>query len=550
MNLAARSTARIALGWLLSVLAIGWPVPSAALGEGAFSTFAELEAAGAVIGEIRISAQDIFDTSDPKEDHALFRAANRLHVQTRPEVIRRALLFAPGEKVSVRKIEETERLLRTNRYLYDVQFHPVPVSDGVVDIEVVTRDTWSLEIGASASRSGGANSSSLALKEYNLLGTGIAVSIGRTRNVDRSGTEFAFANERAFGGWTRLGYNHATNSDGRRDELIVAQPFYALDTRWAAGLKASRDDRLESVYQAGVLESQYRHLERQGELVGGWSDGLVDGWVRRRSVGLMLQEDRYAFEPDVTSPGALPPDQKLVAPFLRYELIEDRFERDFNRNLIGRPEFFALGLSAGVQLGWSMPVLGASRRAAIYSASLSRGFEPFGNDRLIVAARATGQYEEDRIRRGSLGLQTQYYLPQGPRRLFYAAAAFETLQRPDLGSELLLGGDSGLRGYPLRYQSGHHRALLTVEQRFYTELFVWQLFRVGGAAFVDVGRAWGGPDPNTLNPGWLSDAGIGLRIVSARAAFANVLHIDLAFPLNATSDIKKVQLNFKTKASF
>jgi hypothetical protein len=550
MTCAAHSTARIALGWLLSLFAIAWPLTSAALGEGAFSTFAELEAAGAVIGEIRISAQDIFDTSDPKEDYALFRAANRLHVQTRPDVIRRALLFAPGEKLSMRKIEETERLLRTNRYLYDVQFRPVPVSDGVVDIEVVTRDTWSLEIGASASRSGGANSSSIALKEYNLLGTGISMSVGRTKNVDRSGTEFTFANERAFGGWTKLGYSHATNSDGKRDELIVAQPFYALDTRWAAGFKASRDDRLESVYQAGVLESQYRHRERQAELVGGWSDGLVDGWVRRRSVGLMLQEDRYAFEPGVSAPGALPPDQKLVAPFLRYELIEDRFERDFNRNLIGRPEFFALGLSAGFQLGWSMPALGASRRAAIYAASLSRGFEPFGDDRLIVAARAAGQYEEDHIRRGSLGVQTQYYLPQSPRRLFYAAVAFDTLQRPDVGSALLLGGDNGLRGYPLRYQSGYHRALFTVEQRFYTDLFIWQLFRVGGAAFVDVGRAWGGPDPNTLNPGWLGDAGVGLRIVSARAAFANVLHIDLAFPLNATSDIKKVQLNFKTRASF
>ena len=64
-------------------------------------------------------------------------------------------------------------LLRSNRYLYDVQFRPLAVHDGVVDIEVVTRDTWSLDPGFSAGRSGGANSSGLKLREYNVFGTGV-----------------------------------------------------------------------------------------------------------------------------------------------------------------------------------------------------------------------------------------------------------------------------------------------------------------------------------------------------------------------------------------
>ena len=541
---------RITLGWMLSCLLLAWTAPARALSEAAFAGLAEYEAAGAVIGEIRISAQDIFDTSDPKEDYAIFRAANRLHVQTRPSVIRRALLFASGEPVSVRKFEETERLLRANRYLYDVQFRPVPVSDGVVDIEVLTRDNWTLDLGLSLSRTGGATSSGFALREYNLLGTGTLLALGRKKTVDRTSTEFEVANPNLFRNWTRIAFSHASNSDGTRSEAAVVRPFYALDTPWTAGAQGLRDNRLESVYQSGVLESRYRHWERWAEVFGGRSTGRVDGWVYRGSLGLMLQEDRYAIEPGVAPPDALPPDQKLVAPFVRVELVEDRFERDFNRNLIGRPEYFALGLAASAQIGWSMPALGASRRAAVYAASIGRGFDLFDGDRLIVAARATGQYEEDKIRRGRLGVQAQYYMPQSPRRLFYAGAAIDTLQRPEIGSELLLGGDNGLRGYPLRYQSGHRRALFTVEQRFYTDLFVWQLFRIGGAAFVDVGRAWGGPDPNTLNPGWLGNAGFGLRIVSARSAFGSVIHMDLAFPFNATDDIKKTQFLVKTKASF
>jgi hypothetical protein len=49
----------------------------------------------------------------------------------------------------------------------------------------------------------------------------------------------------------------------------------------------------------------------------------------------------------------------------------------------------------------------------------------------------------------------------------------------------------GLRGYPLRYESGTSRGLLTVEQRFYTDWYPFRLVRFGAAIFGDVGRTWG-----------------------------------------------------------
>ena len=513
-------------------------------------SFAELEAASATIGEIRVVPRDVFDTSDPKEDNFLFRWANALHIQTRASVIRHALLFKTGDRVSVRQIEECERLLRSNRYLYDVQFRPLAYHDGVADIEVLTRDTWSLDLGVSAGRSGGANSSGIHLKEYNLLGTGTALSFGHSNNVDRSSDEFQFSNDRAFGTWTSIDLSHATNSDGQRDALAVVRPFYALDSRWTAGVTASADDRVDAVYEAGQIVSQYRHRQDVGEVFAGWSPGLVDGWVQRYSIGMSYQDDAYAVEPGLDAPDALPPDEKRVGPFVRYALIEDRFNRELNRNLIGRPEFFALGLSSTVQLGWAATGLGSSSDALLYSASVSRGFEPRPQHTLIVAGNLSGQVAGSKVRRQQLGGQAQYYLPQSPRWLFYAAASADMLTRPELPDILMLGGDNGLRGYPLRYQSGTRRALFTTEERFYTDLYIWRLFRIGGAAFLDVGRAWGGDQVNAVNPGWLGDAGLGLRIVSARSAFSNVLHIDLAFPLNPTADIEKVQFLVKTKASF
>ena len=510
----------------------------------------ELEAAGAKIGRIRVLTQDIFDTDDPKEDKLLFRWANALHIQTRPSVVERALLFKTGDPLSVRVIEETERLLRSNRYLYDVQFRPVAYHDGVVDIDVMTRDTWTLDLGVSAGRSGGSNSSGIHIKEYNLLGTGMSVSFGRSNNVDRSSNEFQLANDRAFGTWTSLSYSHASNSDGKRDAASVVRPFYALDARWAAGVTASKDDRIDAVYNAGDIVSQYRHRQDQSEVSGGWSQGLVDGWVRRYSLGMSYQDNAYAPEPGLVAPARLPSNEKLIAPFARFELIEDRYDKELNRNLIGRPEFFALGFASTAQLGWATTGLGSSRNALLYSGSVSRGFEPAPDHTLIASAAISGQYSDGQVRRQRLGAQAQYYLPQGRRWLFYASVSGDRLSRPDPADTLLLGGDNGLRGYPLRYQSGTRRALFTVEERFYTDIFLWRLFRIGGAAFFDTGRAWGGENANAVNPGWLSNAGVGLRIVSARAAFSNVLHVDIAMPLNTTADVKKVQFLVKTKTSF
>jgi hypothetical protein len=512
--------------------------------------FAAHEAAGLRFGQIHIRAEDIFDTSDPNENYALFRLANRLHVQTRPRVIERALLFKRGDPVSVRVIEETERILRSTRHLYDVQLRPLEVHDGEVDVEVVTRDTWSLEFGTSVARAGGANTAGIRVAEYNLLGTGAALTLARSTSVDRASTALAYADNRVFGTRTRLGLAHATNSDGSRSVVEVVRPFYALDARWAAGFTGVKDNRIDAVYAGGKISSQYRQRQASGEAFAGWSTGLRDGWVQRVSAGVQQQDDAFTAQPGLTAPPVLPPSRRLRAPFVRWDVIEDRVARETNRNLMGRPEFFPLGWLSTVQIGHTLRALGSTQDAWLYGLSVQRGFEPGEDQTLLLSSQLSGQFFDGDERRQRMGVDVRWFVPQGPRRLFYAAGTVQWLNRPDPADALRLGGEDGLRGYPLRYQNGTRRALITIEQRYYTDVYLWRLFRLGGAAFFDVGRAWGGELTNTTNPGWLSNVGAGVRIVNTRSAFGNVLHIDLAVPLNASGDVKRVQLLVKTKTTF
>lgn len=511
----------------------------------------ELEAQGATIGRIRVDAQDIFDLSHPEENNALFRLANWLHVTTRPKLIERLLLFKPGDRVSERVIDETERLLRSNHYLYDVEFRPVALHDGVVDIDVITRDTWTLDVTGRYSRSGGTNSTTFGVNEYNFLGSGAQIALSHTSDVDRRGSQFSLSYGHAFDGWTNIAYQRGSFSDGDREAFSVTRPFYAMDARWAAGASWDRWNRVDAIYNAGDVVAQYRNRSTSEEIFGGWSAGLVSGWTQRYSAGALLQDSTYSAEPGLVAPAALPRDQATRGLFLRYEVVEDRFVKLRNRDQIARPEFFEMGFNSSLQVTRSLEGLGSTRSAWLYSASIGKGFTlPWGHE-LFANATAQRQIASTGDPLSQAGAGLRYFAPQGTHSAFYAALSGDRLgsgaAAPD---QLLIGGDNGLRGYPLRYQSGDRRALFTLEHRVYTDWYPFRLVRVGGAAFYDTGRAWGGVNQNTVNGRWLSDVGVGLRLAFDRAAFGNVLHADIAMPIEHAAGIKSVQFLVKTRTTF
>ena len=90
----------------------------------------------------------------------------------------------------------------------------------------------------------------------------------------------------------------------------------------------------------------------------------------------------------------------------------------------------------------------------------------------------------------------------------------------------------------------------TLEERYYTKWYPFRLFHVAGAVFFDMGRTWGTDVTGATSDGLLKDVGLGLRLGSSRSAFGNVIHIDLAFPLDGGDDIDDVQFVVETKAKF
>lgn len=512
---------------------------------------AELEAAGARIGEIEIDPRNIFERGDPRENSGLYRLADQLHKRTRASAVRSQLLFKSGDPYRARVLAETERNLRKLVFIYDARVVPVHYAAGKVDIRVITRDVWTLSPGVSIGRAGGANSVSYDLREENLLGRGKDLEVARTSNVDRTSNTLTYNDPNVWGShWTGAAA-YSDSTDGYQRSLQIGQPFYALDTRWSTKLTALGYDRTISRYALGNIADQFNDDESTFELSGGISGGLVDGWSRRLLFGVHYDRNDFVPTPSSTLPAKpLPADRTLSYPFVGFDVVQEDFERIGDENQIGKTEDLYFGTEVTGQLGLSDHAFGANRDAPLLALTAVHGLRLPDAQQLFLSGDFSTRIEQGRARNLVSDLAAKYYWRWHEDWLLYGALSGTVTDALDPDMQLLLGGDNGLRGYPLRYESGTSRALLTIEQRVFTDWYPFRLVRLGAAAFCDVGRTWGSGIVGNSDAGLLSDVGVGLRLGNTRSGLGNVLHIDLAVPLKSVPNATHLQFLVQTFQSF
>jgi hypothetical protein len=512
---------------------------------------AALEAAGAVVGRIEIVARNIFDESDPRENNGLFRLANHLHIRTKHSTIQAQLLFASGEPYLARKLAETERALRLLPYVYDARIVPVHYADGKVDVKVITKDVWTLSPGISFGRTGGTNTTKFYLEDTNFLGWGKTLQISHGSNVDRTSSTIQWKDPNVFGSRWVSALTYADSSDGSQRQLLLAQPFYSLDAPWSAKLSYNGFDRTISRYNLGNIVDQFNDNETAFELSGGVSSGLIDGWTKRWTFGVRYDRNLFLPTPVTLTPAMqLPPDRTLSYPFTGFDIIQDAYGKVGDQDQIGRAEDLYFGTEISGEVGLSNSAFGADRNAVILTTKALHGIELPSVQQLFLTGDFSTRVEQGQARNLIADAAAKYYWRWRENWLLYAALSGTTTYKLDPDMQLLLGGDNGLRGYPLRFESGTSRALFTVEQRVFTDWYPFRLVRVGGAVFADVGRTWGTGVVGNSDPGLLKDVGFGLRLGNTRSGLGNVLHIDLAFPLNNLPGIQKVQFLVQTMQSF
>jgi outer membrane protein assembly factor BamA len=499
------------------------------------------------IGRIDVQVQEIFEQDSLSVP---YRLANDLHISTREQTVLQQLLFRSGDTYDPRLIDEAARLLRAQRYLSDATITPLHYNDdNTVDVLVKVHDVWTLNPGLSLSRKGGENSTRFKVEDTNFLGLGKQITLARSSDVDRTAWRLAYADPNVFGSRWTLASAYSSMSDGAEKALVLQRPFYSLDSRWSANLAGLEMTSTIPRYSLGQRVERINMQEQSFDIGGGVSAGLKNGWTKRYLAGLRYESrsfERHPDEPDA----ALPENRVLAYPWIGMEVIEDEYVSTRNLDQIGRTEDLYLGRSARIEAGLAASAFGSTRAAVVLRGSLQAGAD-LGRERyLINTLGIDSRVEAGELANATFELNSRYYQRHSTRRVFFASIAATVGSKLDPEEQLLLGGDNGLRGYPLRYQAGSSSALVTLEERFYTDWQPLKLVNVGAAVFVDTGRTWGRDAFAAAPQGWLTDVGVGLRLGNARSGLGNVIHVDLAFPLNGGSDLDSVQLLIETRKSF
>jgi len=116
---------------------------------------------GKIIRFINIQTMDPFgfsiDDSSRIPKKGVEKLGNKLHLKTKAFTIRNILLFKKDQSFDSIKILESERLIRSQRYVRSVKITPVLIANNPdsVDVNIKVLDSWSIYPTGSLSNSGG-----------------------------------------------------------------------------------------------------------------------------------------------------------------------------------------------------------------------------------------------------------------------------------------------------------------------------------------------------------------------------------------------------------
>ncbi len=503
------------------------------------------------VAKIVIISHPIFDESAP-DSFFIHHWANSLHINTRDEVILDKLSFAEGEVITEHKLEEAQRLLRSEPFLRDATIRFAeqdPQADVQTQGEVViveTWDNWSLLPTFSASRNGGESKFSIGIKEDNLLGYGIRTRLRYTSEEDRTGYKFAIQTPVSFVKHGEVGLNFYDNSDGQSTQTYFHKPFYTLDGENEYGFAFADTTQVDTLKQNGVDINEFEHKVQYINLDYGWRINSNPNNIKRIRVGLTKDQHDFAREPDYPNT-PLPQNRDFIYPWIGYQYIQDKFTVLQNIKLINFNEDYNLGWEHEFKLG--LETQDTDNLGYHLSWHSNKGYF---KDKGLLLLNFNGQaslntHQSDFYQ---VSAQAEYFYKLSSKWSAYAKLRASTSNNNYIDRPFALGDETGLRGYPNDYQYGDHQWLTTAELRYYPNINLYQLAELGWAAFVDVGRASGGNDLNNEESGVLGSVGIGARIYSSRSSYGHVAHIDLTVPFTTGPEVDSWEWRVLVKRSF
>jgi len=196
---------------------------------------------GKIIRNINIETLDPFGYSIGdtifREPNFLSKAGNELHVKSQRITIRNLLLIHRNQAFDSLLVKESERLVRSQRYIRDVSFFVKAAAKGSDSVDIFIRelDIWSIIPKGSASTS----ATTINLADKNFLGLGHEFQGDFTRNykegINSYHTNYSIPN--LMNSYIRGTIHFGKEGDQKFNRsFTIDRPFFSPYARWAAGV--------------------------------------------------------------------------------------------------------------------------------------------------------------------------------------------------------------------------------------------------------------------------------------------------------------------------
>ncbi len=489
----------------------------------------ETEAAeGLPIRSIRVVTRDIFDPLPSGSLRWFYALGNDLHFKTRPSTVRQLMLLSPGESWHAARGAETMRRLRELDFLMPESLVATRARDSV-DVNLQTVDAWTTSLEFNMQSASGARSGTVAFTERNLLGLGKGVALsyhdepgGITRMLD-------WNDPALFGSRSRFDASFATGTAGSASQIDFGVPFYAQSTPFSYVANWRTVGEVQRLYAYGGEVADLDTRQEQTDV--SWGRGVEENGTVERWLGSFHVSDRHLGPSRLLAPAPVglaggSEDLQLRRLALEGEWWRPHFIERVRVNRMSGIEDFDLGPRLKLKVGYAPRFLGSSATEGYLRAAVDLGLAAGGGFGVVRSSletryRRTPRETVERI-------DARWFQPLPAEQLFALAVLGVAGRDVARDFQLVAGGLSGLRAYPVHALAGQKLWRVNAEDRFPGREY-WGLVRVGGAAFYDAARMMGSGAEGT---GWYQNAGIGLRLAFSRSSPADVVRFDVAIPID------------------
>jgi len=502
------------------------------------------------IENIDFVRNDIFDLSD-NDTIFLHEWANFLHIKTKEHtLINESAFFIDKCDISEEEQDELERHLRSKKYIRNAE---VSKTDNRIKVE--TWDNWSLLPTVDFGRKGGKNKYGIGIKDRNLLGLGIDAEVEYFSNDQRTGykinTKFPLFLHNNINASIRL----SDNDDGGSQAIFLTKKFVSFDTKNSFNIGFDNFDQQDTQYENGIESSQYNHEKNKYTASWYWlQNNTLNDTLR---FGLGYTSVQHLFTPlnnlltSQTESSNIPDDRNFNYPFIAVEYLQKDYRKLTNLNLINHIEDFNLGWNANLNIGTDLNNNPTSP-TFIWQSNVSKGINVFDDAYWLFDASFQGELYDTSAQKDRFlfTLSNEYFHKFNKSWGGYFKNITQSSKNQFLDSPLVLGGETGVRGFPLQYQHGEHSTQFTFEARYYPHINIYKLLELGGAAFIDAGRVFGQSERSKKLSPWMASVGLGARLYSTHSSEARVIHLDIIKPITSDLNVNSVEFRITTKHSF